>query len=132
MKVKKNYKAVFSLDTNGRWIGRVEVSKRSGANTHGRTIEQVRERMREALAAHLDCEPDDFELLEDVQLPAATRRRVVSAQLAAEEAKRAEEKARTVVRSAAQALVRSGLSLRDAGAVLGVSRQRVDQILRTS
>lgn len=131
MKAKKKYKAVFSLDTDGRWIGRVALSKRAGANTHGRTIEQVRERMREAVAALLDCEPDAFELIEDVQLPAAARKRVESAQLAAEQAKRAEEKARTSTRTAAQALVRSGLSLRDAGAVLGVSRQRVDQILKT-
>jgi hypothetical protein len=46
MKPKKKHKAVFSLDSDGRWIGRVEISKRSGANTQGRTIEQVRKPWR--------------------------------------------------------------------------------------
>lgn len=121
--MKQKYTAFFSLDPDGRWIGHVPVSKHSGANTHGRTLEQVKARMSEALAALLDCEPGDFELIEEVKLPGQLGKRLEAAQLAKDRAEDEMRKAADKRRDAARALVKAGLSLRDVGTLLGMSRQ---------
>lgn len=121
--MKKKYTAHFSLDSDGRWIGSVCVSKNSGAHTHGRTLEQVKARMSEALAALLDCEPEDFEIIEEVKLPGRLGKRLEAAQNARERAEDELRKATDKKREAARALLDAGLSLRDVGTLLGITRQ---------
>jgi len=121
--MKKKYTAHFSIESDGRWIGSVPVSKNSGANTHGRTLEQVKERMREALAALLDCEPEAFEIVEEVKLPGQLGKRLEAAQSARTRAETELRKATDKKREAARALLDAGLSLRDVGTLLGISRQ---------
>jgi transposase-like protein len=67
-----------------------------------------------------------------VKLPASARRATDSARRRRERARSAEAEAAAATRDAAQALVDSGLSHRDAAELLGLSHQRVHQLLRST
>lgn len=123
-----SYRVVLERDESGAWIARVP--RVPGCHTYGRTLEQARRRIREALALWIE-DADAVELVEDVRLPAAARdaiRRSRRARSAAE-ARRLDAQAATA--EAAQALVEElHLGVRDAGELLGLSHQRVQQLVR--
>jgi hypothetical protein len=102
----------------------LRVSTGAPAQTQGRTIEQAQERIREALAALLDVEPEQLELTHDVRVPVAARKVLGAAKKASARAAGEAERAEQATRDAARTLVKCGMSLRDAGTLLGVSRQR--------
>jgi hypothetical protein len=79
------------------WSTRVGLS----AQTQGRTIEQAKDRVREAIAVLLDTDPSSFEILDDIRLSRAERKALDAAKRAglraadqAERAERATEKLR--------------------------------------
>jgi predicted RNase H-like HicB family nuclease len=123
----KSYRARYVLDETGWWVASIDAVP--GCHTQGRTIEQARERIREALAALTsDKHAANAKLEDDVQLPAAARK-VVSASLAKRQlATKLAAEAEDAVRDAAAMLSKS-MSLRDVGTVLGVSRQRAHQLV---
>ena len=125
---RKHYLVRYERDENGWWVATVA---RISAQTQGRTIEQTQERIREALAALLDVEPEGLQLEHDIRLPAPARKMLGAAKKASTRAATEAERAEHVTRDAARTLVKCGMSLRDAGTLLGVSRQRVHQILET-
>ena len=122
-----SYRVVLERDESGAWIARVPRVR--GCHAYGRTLEQARQRIREALGLWVE-DADLAELVEDVRLPTVARdaiRRSRRARRAAEE-KRADAQAATA--EAAQALVEDlRLSVRDAGELLGLSHQRVQQLV---
>ena len=101
--------------------------------TWGRTLTQARQAAKEALAVHLGLDSVEaleaaVQMEEDVQLPAslgdtAKTLRARRQALEAESAALAEQTATAVAKLSAQ-----GLSVRDIGAALGVSPQRVSQL----
>jgi predicted RNase H-like HicB family nuclease len=119
----KTYKVVYERDENGLWVARVKGL--SGCHTQGRTLAQARERIREALSL-FDPHADDARLLDDVRLPAGLGR-LVAAQRSARSRREALESAlRELNIKAARALTKqAGLSLRDAGELLGASQETV-------
>src|SRR6266567_4328224 len=60
------YRVVFERDESGAWLARVPSVR--GCHTHGRTLEQARRRIREALSLWVD-DADDAELTEEIRLP---------------------------------------------------------------
>jgi predicted RNase H-like HicB family nuclease len=124
---RSSYRVVVERDESGTWIARVP--RVPGCHTYGRTLEQARRRIREALELWVE-DASSVELVEDVRLPTAARdaiRRSSRARKAAEE-KRVDAQAATA--QAAQALVEDlQLSVRDAGELLGLSHQRVQQLV---
>ncbi len=122
-------KAVYWLE-DGHWIGCAMVDPKNTAHTQGRTLEVVKHRMREAVEALLNVEPSRFEINDEVKLPAAVRRKVAARSAAEARARDHASRATQASREATKALLGMGLSLRDAGTILGVSRQRAEQILR--
>ncbi|HEX7478911.1 MAG TPA: type II toxin-antitoxin system HicB family antitoxin [Polyangiales bacterium] len=126
MKVRKRYVVRYERDEDGWWVAAV---KGSPAQTQGRTIEQAQERIREALAALLDVEPSELEITNDVRLRASERKALEAAKKAAQRAIDQSARADRATRTAARTFVTAGMSLHDAGTLLGVSKQRVHQIL---
>ena len=115
---------------SGWWVA--QVKEVPAAITQGRTIAEARRRIREALGLALDDEraADKAELVDDVKLPAEARRALVRARAARRrldvEAKKAQVTTALAVRRLVQ---REGLSVRDAGELLGISHQRVQQLV---
>ena len=121
----RTYRVLIERDSAGLWVA--SVPEIPGAHTQGRTIDQARRRVREALSLWVrDAEHAHFEF--DVRLPAAVRARVKQALKLREAVETAGKQAADATERAILSLVRAGLSRRDAGDVLGISRQRAQQI----
>jgi predicted RNase H-like HicB family nuclease len=129
MTTPTTYTAVYTYDAvDHAW--NVHVRGIVGCQTYGKSIRQAQRRIREALALWLDTEPDAVHLRD--RFPdelTAVAAAVVRARGAAERAG-ARAQAQTV--AAVKALTSLGLSRRDAGDLLGLSHQRVHQLLEAS
>lgn len=122
----KSYRVVYELDESGSWIATVPAVK--GCHTHGRSIHQARERVREALSLFVS-NAASARLIDDIRLPAELRRLLATQRAARKRADREQARARLAVSRAIRSLVQTqGLSVRDAGELLGLSHQRVQQI----
>jgi len=125
----RTYKVIYERDRSGAWVARAPSVP--GVHSYGRTIEQARERIREAIGLWV-ARPDAAELVDDIRLPAKLRVSVRKARVARKRADTIQAKAQTSAASAARQLTGElRLSLRDAGEVLGLSRQRVQQLVST-
>jgi predicted RNase H-like HicB family nuclease len=126
MTSNKTYVAVYSRDpVDDAW--NVRIKGVAGCQTYGRSIRQAHARIREALAVWLDCEPEDLEVRDE--FPPNVREVASRAVKAREAAQRAGEKAQAEAAEAARALTELGISRRDAGELLGLSHQRVQQLV---
>jgi predicted RNase H-like HicB family nuclease len=122
----KKHVAVYERDPESdAWL--VHIKGIPGCATYGRTLRQAEARIREALAAWLDHDPGGLEIasewppeLEGVAMKVSRARR---------DAASAAQAAGAATVKAARRLERMGLSRRDAAEVLGISHQRVQQLL---
>ena len=122
----KSYRVVYELDESGAWIATVPAVK--GCHTYGRSINEARERAREALGLFVR-DAASARLVDDVRLPASLRRLLDAQRKARQRAEREQLRAREALCRAVRSLVESqGLSVRDASELLGLSHQRVQQI----
>lgn len=122
------YRVIFERDESGAWIARVPSIR--GCHSHGRTLEQARRRIREALALWVD-DAEAAELDEELRLPTKARVAIERSRRARDEADESAAGARTATTEAARTLVEDvHLGLRDAGELLGLSHQRVQQLVR--
>jgi len=127
VKPKSKYALSLARDERGWWVA--TIPEVPGCYSQGRTIEQARERVREALQAWFDLAgPYAGKLVDSVELAKPILRAIASAEEARERARSAEELASERTRDAIVAMVETGLSLRDAGELLGVTRQRAQQL----
>lgn len=124
----KKYTAVFERDESGAWLARIPSIR--GCHTYGRTLEQARGRLREALGLWV-ARPEQAVIKEEIRLPTDLRAAIQRSRRTRERAEREREYAQEETRAAAEALVDEGVSLRDAGELLGLSHQRVQQIVGT-
>jgi len=127
----KTYYATLELDPrSGQWMADIEDLP---VHTWGRTLAKVKEYAHEALAAHLDTTPAEVAghiVFRTPQLPAPVLDALGHAEQARTDADSAAVRAADAKAAAARALVRDvHLSMRDAAEILGVSHQRVQQLL---
>ena len=122
------YNVRYQRDEGGAWIATVPGVP--GCHSYGRTIEQARERIREALGLWV-ADARTADLVDDVRLPLAMRTSVRRARSARRRAELQQANAQRSLAAAAHELTtRWDVSLRDAGELLGLSRQRIQQLTR--
>lgn len=124
----KTYAVVYERDESGWWVATVQGV--AGVHSQGRSIEQTRTRIQEALELALP-EGRRFKLRETMKLPVKARRVLAKRDAAQRKLAEDEARARELTRHAVTTLVRDlALSVRDAGALLGLSHQRVQQLVQ--
>ena len=123
----KTYTARLAREKDDRWS--VELEEEPRVHTWGKTVEQALARMREAAALWFETAEDEIDLIPHPVLPKAADRTVEQARQAREQARNADRLAVAQTRKAAVALTGRGISMRDAAAILGISHQRVHQLL---
>ena len=113
----------------GSWWA-VDVQGVRGVHTQVRRIDQAEAMARDAIAGVLDIAPDSFEIVVAPEVPASVRSMVDQATRARSQAAEAQDAAAKLTRDAARRLVDEGLTVRDAGVLLGISHQRIAQLVR--
>jgi predicted RNase H-like HicB family nuclease len=122
----KNYVAVYERDPESdAWL--VHIKGIDACQTYGRSLRQAEDRIREALALWLDREPDGLTITPE--WPSDLASVASEATQARSAASEAAERATSTMTKAAKRLDRMGLSRRDAADILGISHQRVQQLL---
>jgi predicted RNase H-like HicB family nuclease len=122
----KRYTVRYERDEAGWWVASVKGVR--GCHTQGRTLDEARRRVREALGLVV-ANAGRAELVDEVRLPREVQRTLAEFRAARTRAEREQQKARTATRAAVRELRRRlKLGVRDAGTLLGLSHQRVQQI----
>jgi hypothetical protein len=129
--MKKSYTVTLALDPRShQWMADVEGLP---VHTWGRSLTKVKQYVREALALHLDVSEADVAgriTFRRPQLPGSVLKAMEEAESARAAADGAATRAAEAKAAAARALVQDAhLSMRDAAEVLGLSHQRVQQLL---
>ncbi len=127
----KQYTVKYERDEeSGWWVA--QIKEEPAAITQGRTIAEARRRVREALALAID---DDkmaakAQLIDEVKLPPPVRKTLDKARAARQRLEEEANNAQTLTSIAAHKLIEElGLSVRDVGELLGISHQRVQQLM---
>ena len=121
------YHVAYVRDEAGYWVAAVREVR--GCRTQGRTVDQARRRIREALALFVD-DAVEAELVDDVKLPATALKAIRAYATLRKRAEQEDRRAAIAARRAVR-LLRGGrlkMSARDAARLLGVSHQRVHQL----
>jgi predicted RNase H-like HicB family nuclease len=128
MAAMKSYTVRYQQDKAGYWVATVEGIQ--GCHTQGRSVGAARTRVLEAMDV-CGVDPRRVEIDEVFDLkrkPALALAR--KAMAARERAEKAQDEAQELLRAAVRELLQADLSHRDAAAVLGISHQRVAQLVR--
>jgi len=121
------YTARLEQEHDGRWS--IELEEEPRVHTWGKTVDQALGRMKEAAAMWFGIDEDTITLIPRPVLPKTAGRTVDQARQAREKARVADREAIEQTRKAAVTLTSRGISIRDAAAILGISHQRVHQLL---
>lgn len=121
------YTARLEREADGRWS--VELAEEPRVHTWGKTVDQALTRMREAAAMWFETDEESISLIPAPVLPKTILRTIEQAGQARKQARTADRLAVEKTKQAAVELTRRGISLRDVAAILGISHQRVHQLL---
>ena len=125
---ERTYAAICER-SQGWWA--IRIPEVRGAFSQARRLGEVERMVRDVVSLALDVPPDSFEVRLEVRVPATSEQAVQRAGELRHEAQLAVASAARATAEAARLLVRGdGLTMREAGQILGLSHQRVAQILR--
>ncbi|HKC59657.1 MAG TPA: hypothetical protein VKB92_06205 [Myxococcales bacterium] len=129
-KSRRTFAIELELDEAGWWVATAKGVE--GVHTQGRSIQQVLRRIRNALEAA--GEPGKTaQLVPEFHLSEELIAQVRKAKEARERADHIQAEAQALLREAAMALTKKlGVSIRDAGALLELSHQRIQQLVHSS
>ncbi|MFT4188550.1 MAG: hypothetical protein QM621_08200 [Aeromicrobium sp.] len=124
-----NVKAVAQRE--GKWWA-IEIPdvNDGGVFTQARTYSEVEAMAADAVATVYDIDPAEVEVRVELLVPPEVRAHMDEAARLREQAADANRRSAEEARVAARELRARGLSLRDIGAVLGVSFQRAGQLVK--
>jgi predicted RNase H-like HicB family nuclease len=125
--VVKTYHITYERDESGWWVASVRGLR--GCHTQGRTVDEARRRIVEAMELFVD-NARSAEIVDDVKLPVAAKKAIRAYTTLRRRAEQHDRRAASAARRAVRVL-RGGrlkMSARDAARVLGLSHQRVHQL----
>lgn len=117
-------------ELHGRWW-LLTVPAVPGAVSQVRNLRQAEDYAREAVAFVADVEPDSFELTIAPELPESLRADVARVRAGTHQLLELQTRVAELSRRTAAELLDAGLTGADTAAVLGVSPQRVSQLVRS-
>jgi predicted RNase H-like HicB family nuclease len=124
----KQYVIRFEMDEEGWWIATARDVQ--GCHTQGRSLRQARTRIREALSLFVgDAAAEKAELVEEIAPPREVAPLVERYRSAKDRAEAEHLHAQEALKDAVAGLVSASLTVRDAGEILGLSHQRVQQLV---
>ena len=118
----------YERDESGWWLASVRELRR--CHTQGRTVDETRRRIRKAMELFVD-DARSAKLVDNVKLPAPASKAIRLYAALGKQADREDQRASLAARRAVR-LLRGGklkMSARDAARLLGVSHQRVHQLV---
>jgi predicted RNase H-like HicB family nuclease len=123
----KTYRVSYERDESGWWVASVRGVR--GCHTQGRTVDEARRRIVEALELFVD-NARKATIVDEVKLPTGAARAVRAYATLRKKADEEDRRAALAARRAVRVL-RTGrlkMSARDAARLLGLSHQRVHQL----
>jgi predicted RNase H-like HicB family nuclease len=126
-KIMDTYHVTYERDESGWWVA--SVGEVRGCHTQGRTVDEARRRIREAMALFVR-NARSAKLVDEVRLPATAAKAIRTYAALRKRADEDDHRAALAARRAVR-LLRGGklkMSARDAARLLGVSHQRVHQL----
>ena len=113
---------------SGAWWA-IEIEELGGVFSQARRLDQVEAMARDAIALFQGVELDSFEIEVRQKLDDQLNELVIAATAAKARAAGAQAEASSLLREAARELTESGMTIRDVGRLLGITHQRVAQLL---
>src|SRR5258707_6553445 len=119
---------------SGSWWG-VDIADAEGVHVKGgytqaRRLDQVEGMVREVISLLHDVPEDSFDVQLEPELPADVRQVAEEARALRQQAEKAQREAlRAASKTSADLVEREHFTIRDAGLILGLSHQRVAQLL---
>jgi predicted RNase H-like HicB family nuclease len=124
----KKYNVNYERDDTGWWIA--TVNELPGCHTQGRTIDQARSRIREAMGLFIQ-RSRTVNIVDHIVLPGKFQSTINHVNEARKQARIASEQLQQSSAKAAVALTKNlGVSMRDAAELLGLSHQRIHQLVK--
>jgi predicted RNase H-like HicB family nuclease len=121
------YHVAYARDESGWWVASVREVR--GCHTQGRTVDEARRRIREAMELFVN-DARSAKLVDDVKLPTTAAKAIRAYAALRKRADQDDRRAAIAARRAVR-LLQGGklkMSARDAARVLGISHQRVHQL----
>ena len=126
----KTYRVAYERDESGWWVASVRGVR--GCHTQGRTVDEARRRIVEALGLFVG-NAHNATIVDDVKLPKSAARAVRAYATLRKKAEEEDRRAALAARRAVRVL-RAGrlkMSARDAARLLGLSHQRIHQLTQS-
>jgi predicted RNase H-like HicB family nuclease len=125
--IMKTYHVDYERDAAGWWVA--SVRRIRGCHTQGRTVDEARRRLREALGLFVE-DAGSVRLVDHVRLPARAAKAVRDYASLRKKAREQDRRAIAAARRAVRILRQGQLKMsgRDAAQLLGLSHQRVHQL----
>jgi predicted RNase H-like HicB family nuclease len=125
--IVKTYHVAYERDTSGWWVASVRELR--GCHTQGRTVDEARRRIREAMGLFID-NARTAKIVDNVKLPANAQRAISAYAKLRKKADDEDRRAAAAARRAVRVLRgrRLKMSARDAAEFLGLSHQRIHQL----
>jgi hypothetical protein len=126
------YQARVSQDGRFWFVQVYDATDTHVGDTQARHLREVEVMARDLVHILTDADPATIDITTHIEVPPEVQVHLDQAEALTEESARAQHAAAAEKRAAIRALTATGLSLRDAGAILGLSYQRVHQLTKAA